>query len=64
MALMARHAVGGRKGLAGDAHLRRIHALLQGLAVKQVNDFIGNTVTELVWMTLRHRFTGEDIVLA
>ena len=56
--------VGGGKGFAGHAHLRRVHALLQGLAEKQIDDFIGNAVTNLVRMAFGYGFAGKKIILA
>ena len=55
------HPVGGRQRLAGDAHLRRIHAGLLGLAEHQVDDLVRDSVADLVRMPLGNRFGGEEI---
>src|SRR5262249_41596388 len=57
-------AVGGRQRLAGHAHLPGVHAGLPGLTVHEVDDFVGYAVANLVRMSFRNRFAGEQIVLA
>ena len=54
-------AVGGRQGLAGDAHPARVPAVLRGAREEGVDDLIGDAVADLVGMTFRNRFAGEQI---
>jgi hypothetical protein len=56
--------VGGRKSFAGDAHQRRVHPLLQGFAVEQIDDLVGNAVANLVRMAFGYGFAGKKIILA
>jgi len=56
--------IGGRKGFASDAHSPGIHASLRRFPVHQVNDFIGNSVADLVRVTFGNGFTREKIISA
>ena len=58
------HVIGGRQGFAGHAHRPGVEALLQRLAVEQIDDLVGNPVAHLVRMTFRNRLAGEDEILA
>ncbi len=55
------HAIGGGKRFTCNANRPRIDAGAARLLVNHVYDFIGNTVANLVWMTFRHGFAGEEI---
>ncbi len=55
-------AVGRCKRFAGDAHGPRVHARLGRFTVNEIHDFIGNTITNLVRMTLGHGLAGEQII--
>ncbi|ENN86352.1 hypothetical protein RHSP_20207 [Rhizobium freirei PRF 81] len=57
-------AIGGGKGLAGNAHAPRVHAGLCGLAVDQIDDFIRNAVTNFIRVTFGYRLTREQIIRA
>ncbi len=57
-------AVGGRQRFAGDAHLARVPAVLWGDLEEGVHDLVGDAVADLVGMTFRNRFTGEQIARA
>ena len=57
-------AVGRRQRLAGDAHLGRVHASLGGFLEEQVDDLVGDPVTDLVGMALADGFAGEQVILA
>ena len=56
-------AVGGRQRLAGDADVPRVHAGLLGLAIDQIDDLVGDTVTDLVGMALGNGFRGKEVIL-
>ncbi|CLP78007.1 Uncharacterised protein [Mycobacterium tuberculosis] len=57
-------AVGGRESFAGNAHSPRINAGLGSLAVDEIDDLIGNTVTNLVGMAFGNRLAGEQVTCA
>ncbi|KAG5728649.1 hypothetical protein E4T56_gene13993, partial [Termitomyces sp. T112] len=55
------HLVGGGKRFAGRADLPGIDAGFRPFAVEQVDDLVGDTVTDLVWMSLGNGLAGEQI---
>ena len=56
-------AVGRRQRLAGDADLIGIDARLRPLAEEEIDDFIGNSIANLVRMPFGHGFAGELVIL-
>ena len=57
-------AVGGRQRLAGDADLIGIDARLDAFAEIEIDDFVGNSVANLVRMAFGNGFAGKLKVLA
>ena len=53
--------VGGRQRFTGDAHPARVPPMLRGAREEGVDDFVGDAVADLVGMTFRNRFAGEQI---
>ena len=51
--------VGRCSGFAGNANARGIIARLQRFPEIEVDDFVRDAVTDLVWMAFRNTFTGE-----
>ena len=57
-------AVGRRQRFAGNAHAPWIDAGLGRFAVDQIDDLVGDAVTDLVRMTFGNRFAGKEIIRA
>ena len=53
-------AIGRRHGFASGADAPRIELLLGAFAIERVDHFIGNPVTDFVWMTFRNRLAREQ----
>jgi hypothetical protein len=58
------HAVGGRQRFASDSDTPRVNAGFGGFAIHKINNFIGNPVTDFVWMAFCHGFTRKQVVSA
>ena len=56
-------AIGRRQGLAGDADLIGIDARLRPFAEEEIDDFIRNSIANLVRVPFGHGFTGELVIL-
>ena len=54
--------VGGGQGFAGGANIPGAHAFLGAFAEEQIHDFVGNPVTDLVRVTFRNAFRGEEVI--
>ena len=53
--------VRGCKGLAGNANVAGVPAMLRRRAEEGVDDLVGNAVADLVGMAFGHGFTGEQV---
>ncbi|QTK79822.1 hypothetical protein AT6N2_C2179 [Agrobacterium tumefaciens] len=55
-------AIGRGKRFTSDAHGPRVNARLGRFTINEIHDFIGNTITNLVRMTLGHGLAGEQVI--
>ncbi|MNX91268.1 hypothetical protein D3C86_1233410 [compost metagenome] len=56
------NAVGRRKRFTCDAHGPRVNTRLGRFTINKIHDFIRNTITNLVRMTLGHGLAGEQVI--